>query len=226
MLLLGLESPMLLLYLIAAFLISFTFHETAHAYVAYLLGDETAKEQGRLTLNPIAHLSRTGTLLLLFVGLGWGKPVPIDPDRFDDVSPKVGMGIVGAAGPLVNVILALLIAVPLRMKLFPFTPERLGPLLISWGEFAALFFWLNIALAAFNMIPFGPLDGSRILAAFLPDWWFYFNARIEIYLLAVFFLLVLVDRFTGAGILADVMLPISCGAWWNLIGYSPPFPFC
>lgn len=226
MLLLGFQSPTLLLYLLAAFLISFTIHETAHAYAAYLLGDETAKEQGRLTLNPIAHLSRTGTLLLLFVGLGWGKPVPIDPDRFDDVSPKVGMGIVGAAGPFVNVILALLIALPLRMKLVPFTPEPIGPLVISWGEFAALFFWLNIALAAFNMIPFGPLDGSRILAAFLPDWWFYFNARIEIYLLAVFFILVLVDRFTGTGILANIMLPISCGAWWNLIGYSPPFPFC
>lgn len=226
MLLIGLEAPELLFYILVAFLISFTFHEAAHAYVASLLGDSTAKEQGRLTLNPLAHLSQTGTLLLLFVGLGWGKPVPIDPGRFDSVSPKVGMGLVGAAGPLTNLILALLIAMPLQAKLLPFTPTRVGPLFISWGEMAAWFFWLNIALAAFNMIPFGPLDGSRILAAFLPDWWFYFNARIEIYLLIVFFALVLIDRFTGTGILANVMLPISCGTWWTLIGYSPPFPFC
>lgn len=226
MLLIGLQAPELLLYLLVAFLISFTFHETAHAYVASLLGDPTAQEQGRLTLNPLAHLSQTGTLLLLTVGLGWGKPVPIDPRRFDSVSPKVGMGLVGLAGPFTNVVLALLVALPLHLKLLPFTPNRIGPLSLSMGELAAWFFWLNIVLAAFNMIPFGPLDGARILAAVLPDWWFYFSARIEIYLLILFFILVLIDRFTGTGILANFILPIGCGAWWKLIGYTPPFPFC
>lgn len=226
MLLIGLEAPELLLYLLTAFLVSFTLHETAHAFTAYKLGDPTAKEQGRLTLNPLAHLSPTGTLLLLTVGLGWGKPVPVDPFRFRRLSPKVGMGVVALAGPLTNLLLALLIALPLRAKMLPYTPDRIGPLLISWGEFGALFFWLNISLAVFNLIPFGPLDGARILAAFLPDWWFFLSARIELYLLGIFFALILIDRFTGAGILVRLITPVGCHAWWSLVGYTPPFPFC
>ncbi|GAP64072.1 hypothetical protein ARMA_2495 [Ardenticatena maritima] len=226
MLLIGLEAPELLLYLLTAFLVSFTLHETAHAFVAYLLGDPTAKEQGRLTLNPLAHLSPIGTLLLLTVGLGWGKPVPVDPFRFKRLSPKVGMGLVALAGPVVNFALALLVAVPLHLKLLPYTPMRVGPLLVSWGEFAAWFFWLNMTLAVFNLIPFGPLDGARILAAFLPDWWFFFSARIELYLLGLFFALILIDRFTGTGLLARLIAPIGCQSWWWLVGYTPPFPFC
>ncbi len=226
MLLIGLEAPELLLYLLTAFLVSFTFHEAAHALVAFWLGDPTAKAQGRLTLNPLAHLSPTGTLLLLTVGLGWGKPVPVDPFRFRRLSPKVGMGLVALAGPLVNFLLALLVALPLRAKLIPYTPQRVGPLFISWGEFAALFFWLNISLATFNLIPIGPLDGSRIVAAFLPDWWFFLSARIELYLLGIFFALILLDRFAGTSLLVGLITPVGCRAWWAFVGYTPPFPFC
>ncbi|MCB0076398.1 MAG: site-2 protease family protein [Anaerolineales bacterium] len=222
MLLVGLADPALFVYLIISFLISFTLHEAAHALAATVLGDNTARELGRLTLNPIKHLEKWGTLLMLTVGLGWGKPVPIDPMRFKGVSPKVGMGIVGIAGPVTNIILALLIAIPLQLKLFPFTAERMGPLLISWGEFAALFFYLNIALAAFNMIPFGPLDGSRVLNAFLPERWFYFSAKLEIPLLIFFFGVILLDRFLQLGILSNIIQPIACEAWWAFIHYSPP----
>lgn len=222
MLLIGLESPVLLLYLLVSFLVSFTLHEAAHALAATLLGDPTSREQGRLTLNPLAHLEKWGTLLMLFVGLGWGRPVPVDPSRFVGVSPKVGMGIVGIAGPIVNLVLALLIAIPLQLKLFPFLPERVGPLFISWGEFASLFFLLNISLAVFNMIPFGPLDGSRVLNAFLPDRWFYFSARAELPLLGVFFGIILLDRFLQLGILSGLLQPMACRAWWLFIHYSPP----
>lgn len=222
MLLVGLESPVLFVYLIMSFLISFTLHEAAHALAATLLGDDTARERGRLTLNPLAHLEKWGTLLMLTVGLGWGKPVPIDPDRFKGVSPKVGMGIVGIAGPIVNAFLALLISLPLQMHLFRFTPQRVGPLLISWGDFASVFFFLNVALALFNLIPFGPLDGSRVLNAFLPERWFYFSARLEIPLLILFFGLILLDRFAGVGVLSGLIQPVACKTWWALIHYAPP----
>jgi Zn-dependent protease len=222
MLLVGLESPILFLYLIISFLISFTLHESAHALAATLLGDDTSREMGRLTLNPFAHLEKWGTLLMLVVGLGWGKPVPIDPTRFRGVSPKVGMGIVGIAGPVTNLILALLIAIPLQMRLIPFRPEYIGPLYISWGEFASLFFLLNITLAAFNMIPFGPLDGARVLNAFLPERWFYLSARLELPMLGVFFAIILLDRIFQTGFLGNLIQPIACNAWWLFIPYAPP----
>ncbi|HYN87869.1 MAG TPA: site-2 protease family protein [Ardenticatenaceae bacterium] len=251
MLLVGAASLTLLIYLLVSFLISFTLHETAHAAVAYLLGDPTAKEQGRLTLNPLAHLDRLGTLLILTVGLGWGKPVPVNPFRFRDVPPKVGMGIVALAGPVTNFALAVATAVPLLFKLLPFTAhllipvawdiarrkamgallgvpwQAIEPLLSSWGELAAWFFWLNVSLAAFNLIPFGPLDGSRILAAFMPDWWFYGLARIELPLLGVFFGVILADRFFFQGtILGNLITPVGCFFWNLWIPYSSPLPFC
>jgi Zn-dependent protease len=159
---------------------------------------------------------------MLVVGLGWGRPVPIDPSRFKGVSPKIGMGIVGIAGPVTNLFLALLIAIPLQLKLFPFLPQRVGPALISWGDFAALFFLLNIALAVFNMIPFGPLDGARVLNAFLPERWFYFSARIELPALGVFLTVILLDRFLQLGFLERLVMPVACSAWWGLIHYAPP----
>lgn len=222
MLLVGLESPALLLYLLVSFLISFTLHEAAHALAATVLGDPTSREMGRLTLNPLAHLEKWGTLLMLFVGLGWGKPVPVDPTRFKGISPKVGMGIVGIAGPITNLLLALLIAIPLQFKLFPFVAQRVGPLLLSWGDFASLFFMLNVLLATFNMIPFGPLDGSRVLNAFLPERWFYFSARLELPLLGLFFGVLLADRFLQLGFLSGLLSPAACRAWWFLIHYAPP----
>lgn len=225
MLLVGLESPVLFLYLIVSFLVSFTLHEAAHALAATLLGDPTSRERGRLTLNPLAHLEKWGTLLMLFVGLGWGKPVPVDPSRFEGVSPKVGMGVVGIAGPIVNLVLALLIAIPLQLKWFPFLPQKLGPLMISWGEFASLFFLLNITLAAFNMIPFGPLDGSRVLNAFLPERWFYLSARFELPMLGVFFAVILLDRFMQLGFLGNLIAPVACNAWWLFVHYAPPTLF-
>jgi Zn-dependent protease len=223
MLLVGLQNPTLLIYLLISFLISFTFHEAAHALAATLLGDSTARDKGRLTLNPLAHLEKWGTLLMLVLGLGWGKPVPIDPTRFRHVPPQVGMGIVGVAGPITNLLLAVLVALPLQLKLFPFLPQRVGPALISWGDFASLFFTLNILLACFNMIPFGPLDGARVLNAFLPERWFYFSARLELPLLGLFFSFILLDRFLQLGILGGLLQPLACGAWWLLIHYTPPF---
>lgn len=211
------------LYLIVAFLIDFTFHEASHAFVADRLGDPTARLQGRLSLNPLRHLDRVGTLLLLFIGLGWGKPVPVDARRLR-YGPKVGMALVGAAGPAANLALALLFSLPLRLHLVPFRPTRIAGLPISGGELIAMIIWLNLALAIFNLIPFGPLDGSRIVSAFLPDRIFYWLVRYELVALGIFLALLVGERFAGTGILANLLFPPVKLLWTSLTGFqSTPF---
>ncbi len=221
MLFLGLVNFMWMVYLIIALLVSLSVHEASHALIAYRLGDPTAKEKGRLSLNPFAHLEPFGTLLLLTVGLGWGRPVPVDPHRLRP-NPKVGMALVGMAGPLSNLMLASVLAIPLRMHWVRFTPQRFMGLLISTGELLSFIVWVSLALAVFNLIPFGPLDGSRVIAGFLPDWWFYFSARVEIIAFGLFIVVLLADRFLGTAILARAILPPVQALWWKLVGFTPP----
>ena len=146
-------------------LVSLVLHELAHGWVAWKLGDPTAKEHGRLTLNPIKHLDVWGTVALVvtFVGsggsffFGWAKPVPVDPRHFKD--PQRGMMFVGAAGPAANFAVALIAA-------------GLVWLTYTWSLFAAqtlaLAFVLNVVLGVINLIPIPPLDGSRVVGGFLP----------------------------------------------------------
>ena len=146
-------------------LVSLVLHELAHGWVAWKLGDPTAKEHGRLTLNPIKHLDLWGTVALVvtFVGsggsffFGWAKPVPVDPRHFKD--PQRGMMFVGAAGPAANFAVALIAA-------------GLVWLTYTWSLFAAqtlaLAFVLNVVLGVINLIPIPPLDGSRVVGGFLP----------------------------------------------------------
>ena len=108
MLFVGLEDPVLLLYLLIGFLVGFTIHESSHALMAYVLGDSTAKDKGRLSLNPLVHLHPLGTLSILLLGLGWGQPVPVDATKLRP-GPKVGMALVGLAGPLANLLTAALL---------------------------------------------------------------------------------------------------------------------
>jgi Zn-dependent protease len=171
-------SVELLLRLATEFLILFpaiVLHEVAHGYMAYLLGDTTAKRAGRLTLNPIAHVDPVGTVVLPIMMLvlsggrfffGWAKPVPFNPRAFKN--ERTGMLLTGIAGPLTNVALAVVAGVLSRV--FPLAGGLWAP-----GEFTSvaavlLFFcYANLVLAFFNLIPIPPLDGSRVVQWFLPD---------------------------------------------------------
>lgn len=143
-----------------AVLLAITLHELAHGYVAYCLGDNTAKAAGRLTLNPLAHLDPIGALMMFIAGFGWAKPVPVNPFFFKG-NRTTGMMLVSLAGPLVNLIVAYIAyAVYVAGQGFytvPFMNQFLNYCII-----------LNVFLAVFNLIPIPPLDGSKILAGFLP----------------------------------------------------------
>ena len=157
-----------LLYLIPLVL-SLTVHEFAHAWSAWRLGDDTASRMGRMTLNPISHIDPIGTLLLPILGVpfGWAKPVPVNPARFRrDVNMRAGMALTAAAGPLSNVLLAVVAAVAFGL-LARFAPHTLETGL-GTGELLSALLRINVALAIFNLIPVPPLDGSRIVDGFLP----------------------------------------------------------
>lgn len=138
---------------IIALIISLTIHEFAHAFVADKLGDPTPRANGRLTLNPLAHLDPLGTLALIFFRFGWGKPVPIDP--YNLKNPRQDEMLIALAGPLSNLIQAVVFAIMFRF--FPFYPELLFTLVA-----------VNITLGLFNLLPLWPLDGSKILLNLLP----------------------------------------------------------
>ena len=144
-----------------------TVHECAHGFVAYKLGDPTAKYSGRLTLNPIAHLDIWGALCMLLCGFGWAKPVPINPMYFRD--RKRDSAICALAGPVSNVLLAL-IGVLLAALFDSFVMFRHYNFMTGFvSQFFRQLISVNIGFAVFNLIPFPPLDGSKVLGAFLPD---------------------------------------------------------
>jgi Zn-dependent protease len=148
------NNPAVLISTLAIFLISLSIHEYAHAWMAYRFGDETAKSMGRLTLNPIAHIDLFGTIILpLLVGFGWAKPVPVD----FTILNKRQIFLVAAAGPLSNILLAVILAIA-----FHILPLQTIPVLRNFVLFAILF---NLMLAVFNLIPIPPLDGSRMVFA-------------------------------------------------------------
>ena len=198
-------NPILFFLIGAMILFVLAVHEYSHALAANYLGDPTAKNAGRLTVNPIAHLDPMGTILLFCVGIGWGKPVPINPFNFRN--QKWGSAIVGAAGPASNFLMAIIAGLLLRFFELP------NPGLVA---FASIFIWLNIILGVFNLLPVPPLDGSHIFLALLPS----SAENIKIFLLRNSLFLV----FGALFFMYFVGFPLICEPLFTLIAGAPsPF---
>lgn len=180
-----------------ALLLAITVHEYAHALMAVRLGDPTPKWYGRLTLNPFAHLDPIGAIMLLVFKFGWAKPVPVNTRFFRN--PRKGMLLIGLAGPMINSIMAYILAF-LGVLLFPFA-YSLG----VGGVFSSLFVMgiqYNLLLASFNLIPIPPLDGSKILWGLLPPKYDAFIIRLERYGYVILLLMVFM------GLVSRLVIPI------------------
>jgi Zn-dependent protease len=172
------SDPLQIVSFILALVVSISIHEFSHAWSANELGDPTARNLGRLTLNPIKHFDPLGALMIVFMsisgwGIGWGKPVPVNPFNLR-TNPRVGMGLTSAAGPFSNLVLASLFAIPLRMGLN-----------VPWlvWDFLWVMVLVNVSLALFNLIPLPPLDGFNvlqgILASFRTRWAYEWGDRLD-----------------------------------------------
>ena len=186
-------------------LLALTFHEYAHAFVANKYGDDTAKQNGRLTLNPLAHLDLLGTIMIFLVHFGWAKPVPVNPNRLKN--PKKNMLWISAAGPLANMILALFSGILLRLIFVtggkPDQHSITGLLIFM----VIMSLQINLALAIFNVLPIAPLDGSKILYGLLPskhEGKIYFIERYGPFILIG---LIVFGQFTGVSILGRLIWP-------------------
>lgn len=182
-----------------AVLVAIIPHEMAHGYAAYLCGDETAKNDGRLSLNPLHHLDPIGTICLIFFKFGWAKPVMINPNNFRD--RKKGTFFVSIAGVLTNFILAIISVIIMKhIRLNDFVFELFMNI-----------FWFNIILGVFNLIPIPPLDGSKLLFSFLPPKYEYYLIKYEKYGYILLLLLIMTDN------LDKILIPMV-NFMINLIG--------
>ncbi|HEY9078266.1 MAG TPA: site-2 protease family protein [Anaerolineaceae bacterium] len=150
--------------------IAFTIHEFSHAWTADRLGDDTPRLNGRLTLNPLAHLDIMGSLMLVFAGFGWAKPVPVNPYAISRRS-SAGLMLVSLAGPLSNFLLAVLAAIPFRLGLLQLSFSNSSSFFPSPSLFLIQFIYINLTLTLFNLIPLAPLDGDKIAEYFFPPSW-------------------------------------------------------
>ncbi len=180
--------------IIVAIIIAITIHEFCHAWVANWLGDPTARLEGRLSINPLVHLDPIGTLMMFLVHFGWGKPVPYNPRYLSN--PRLGGLLISLAGPLSNFVQALIFAIPLKY-------------LSETNPMANFFFWavlINLGLFVFNLLPIPPLDGSKVLAYFIPV---RFERQLEQYMQygpILLISIILLERITHIPIISPIIV--------------------
>lgn len=185
-------------------LLALTLHEYAHGYIAYRLGDPTARNAGRLTLNPLSHLDPIGTLAFFFIKFGWAKPVPVNPRYFQN--PRQDMLWVALAGPVTNLLLAVASALVLKLvigiaSVIPYS-SLLEAILVPFSNMLVASIWINLVLCIFNFLPIPPLDGGRIMTGLLPENLARTYASFERY----GFIVILILAFTG--VLGTVIFPV------------------
>ncbi|MCF7801604.1 MAG: site-2 protease family protein [Candidatus Marinimicrobia bacterium] len=211
----GINFTMLLVS-VPPILLALTLHEYAHGWVAYQLGDPTAKLMGRLTLNPLAHLDPFGTLMIFLVRFGWAKPVPVDPRYLQN--PKRDMMWIAAAGPGMNMILALASGILLRIMMSAGMTGQgtsTGALIFMMVYLSV---YINLALAVFNIIPLPPLDGSRILAGLLPNRYAPTLRMLEMRGPMILMGVILLGMFTNFHIIGMVIRPFVNFFMWVFAG--------
>lgn len=207
------KDPIIALAFIVGLVFAITIHEFAHAFVAYRLGDPTAKLAGRLTLNPSSHLDPIGTIALLVIGFGWGKPTPFDPFNLRNV--KRDSALISVAGALSNFLLAIILSLP--YLIFYFT-NNLTPEISGIYQTFSIVIWLNIILGVFNLIPIHPLDGFKVLAGILPRDWYHDFIQTERY--GIFILLILLVT----GMIGRILFPVVSSIFSLLVpGQVPLF---
>lgn len=192
------QNPLLLIVFIVSILLAITVHEFAHAYTALRAGDPTAKVMGRVTLNPIAHLDPMGTIFLFLVGFGWGKPVPTNPNNFRRKSDEI---FIALSGIIANLVFAAILAIPLRIA----SIQGIAIDSSLWLNMLSIAVDINIVLAAFNILPIAPLDGSHVVEYFMNE-----ESKINYRTYGPFILLAILvlDRTSNLSILSGIMEPI------------------
>lgn len=208
----GIEIAILFLARLFVVFCTLPVHEYAHAFVADKLGDKTARLSGRLTLNPLAHIDILGAIMILFVGFGYAKPVPVNPRNFKN--PKKGMALTALAGPFSNILMAVVFMF-LSNVLYLFGSSLFVQAFYVFFSFAAS---INIGLAVFNLIPIPPLDGSRVLELLIPDKYYYKFAQYERYIVIVIFGLIIF------GVL-DAPLAFLQNHLYSALNYVVSLPF-
>ena len=192
--------PEVLIVLIPTLVFSLCFHEFSHGYIAYRLGDNTAARNGRLTLNPMAHLDPIGSLMILFVGFGWAKPVPVNPINFSN--PRVDMMKEAFAGPASNLLLAFIAGLIYRYASYH---DFYNSVIIENSLF--FFIFINIALAVFNMLPVAPLDGSQIFGNMISKNNPELAWKLQMYGPKILMLAILIGVLTPFSLLGTIMNP-------------------
>lgn len=192
------QNPTYFAAVLVGLVVGITIHEFSHAWVAHRCGDDTAKLEGRVTLNPFAHLDPIGTLFLFIAGFGWGKPVPINSRNFNHKNDELK---VAFAGIIANITLAFLLAIPIRIALYQGQIIEHSPLLV----FLDIVIQINLILATFNLLPIPPLDGSHLIEYFMSEEAKYKFERYGIYILLS---IILLERIIDTSIIFSLMEPI------------------